>query len=114
MQEMTEADLLRLGNALDELVNSKGWLALKELLDAQIETRKKVVLTPFHDLNMPTFMNEAGMPVASKATDAESRILAVESIKGAIIGLSIAMSLPHDIINDAKEIRAKRESKENS
>lgn len=91
-----EVQILKQARLVKEMIETEGWKALCEVLRAQILTRELLIRRPLHDLPHEQF---PGMDLASKAA-------AVEAIKGAVIGLNLALSLPESIINSANEIMA--------
>ena len=91
-----ERRVLRLRRAMEDLTASPAWREYEAILKAQISVRENTIL------------NE---PAASNGpTDPLGRLLQLETIKGALIGLKLALSTPQTIIAEAKEIVAARNS----
>src|SRR5512139_796103 len=100
MASPEEVQILKQARVIKEMEATEGWRTFAAVLQAQIDTRMKIIERPFHDMPHEQF---PGMDLAAKAA-------AVESIKGAVIGLRLALSLPASIIQSAAEIM--RESRE--
>lgn len=100
MASPEEVQILKQARLIKDMEATEGWKVYKEILSSQIETRLRIIERPFHDMPHEQF---PGMDLAAKAA-------AVESIKGAVIGLRLALSLPASIIQSAAEIM--RESRE--
>lgn len=100
MASPEEVQILKQARVIKEMEATEGWRAFADVLKAQVETRLRIIERPLHDLPHEQF---PGMDLAAKAA-------AIESIKGAVIGLRLALSLPQSIIQSAAEIM--RESRE--
>lgn len=89
-----ERRVLRLRRAMEDLTASPAWKEYEAILQSQIKVRENAIL------------NE---PAAGQGpTDPLGRLLGLETIKGALIGLKLALSTPQTIIAEAKEIVAAR------
>lgn len=100
IEEISEDDIRRLGAKMKELTETRGWSEYKQILQTHIATREALVFAPLHDL--PT-----------KSDDAQAKLLMLESIKGALIGLKLARDLPDTIIQHAADIH-REEVEENA
>lgn len=92
-----EKEILRQGNLLKEFLDTPGWKEYARILEEQIVTREKLLQLPIIEL-WPQELNGVRLDFVTKAA-------AQESIKGAIIGLRAALSLPASIVEHASEIR---------
>lgn len=90
-----ETHVLRLARHFRDMVETEWWREFEKLVQMQIAMRERVLLTPLGDQN-PAF----------DGLDFTSRAVKMEAIKGAIIGLRLALSIPSDTINHAADIRA--------
>lgn len=88
-----EREILRRSRLMKELLDHPAWKEYVAIQEAQIKTREIIIRTPLSDL-----------PEALRSLDFMSRAAAMESIKGAIIGLTLARDTPQSIIAHAKEI----------
>lgn len=96
-----EITILKQARLIKEMTETPGWPEFKKILEAQIATRLGIISMPFHSL--PENSGYVGMDLAAKAA-------ALESVKGAVIGLRLAITLPDSIIESSKEImKASRE-----
>lgn len=91
-----ERRVLRLRRAMEDLTSSAAWKEYESIIKSQIAVREHTIL------NEPA---SNGSP-----TDPLGRLLGLETIKGALIGLKLALSTPQTIIAEAKEIIAARNS----
>jgi hypothetical protein len=90
-----EAYILKQARLFRDMIASAPWQEFVRVLDAQIATRLKLVESPLHDLPET---------VISKGADLAARAAVMESIKGAVIGLRLARSLPESTISAADDI----------
>ena len=88
-----ERSVLRLAENFREMTESKWWQEYVKILDAQIADREALLLLPMSDQH-PRFQ---GM-------DFNTRAVALEVIKGAMIGLRLAKSIPTATIAHASDI----------
>src|SRR5262245_20600745 len=105
MPTQEEILILKQARLLKEMVETQGWTEFKKILEAHIATRLSIISTPFHSL--PDNSGYQGMDLAAKAA-------AVESVKGAVIGLRLALTLPESTIEAAKEIMRESRDKESA
>lgn len=91
-----ERRVLRLRRAMEDLIASPAWKEYEAIIQSQVATREHTIL------NEPA--------AGSGPTDPLGRLLGLETIKGALIGLKLALSTPHTIIAEAKDILAARTS----
>jgi hypothetical protein len=103
MASPEEVQVLKQARLFRELLSHEGWKAYAQVLEAQIAAREEVVHCPIHALP-PHFVNPS--------TDLASKAAAIESAKGAIIGLKIALNTPAATIESASEMA--RKSKESA
>jgi len=101
MLSQDEVTILKQARLIKEMTETQGWQEFKKILEAQIAMRTSILMSPFHSL--PDGSGYQGMDLAAKAA-------ALESVKGAVIGLRLALSLPDSIIESSKEIM--RESRD--
>jgi len=90
MAEYDEEDrrLLKMKRAMDDFYGTPGWKVFAELVEAQIKEREKIVLQ--QDI-------EGGMePIVM--------LLRLERVKGAIMGLKLALENPRLIIEQGQAI----------
>ena len=93
-----EVQVLRQARILREFIESEGWREYEKILKAQIETRQLVITTPLSE-RLPAF----------EGMDFTTRAVAVEVVKGALIGLNLALSIPQSTIAHGKEIMQEHE-----
>lgn len=93
-----------LARDMSELIEVKGWPSYEKLLKAQIELREQMLSTPLSQLNSPEF----------QGLDFQSKLVTLETIKGAIIGLRLALSLPRSIIDTAKDVTSSQNEEQGS
>lgn len=89
------------GREVADMLRSKGWAVFERVLNAQIKVRQDMLLLPSHELK-----HESGM------LDGVSRMLAQECVKGALIGLRLALATPSAMVAQADEIRSRANSGE--
>lgn len=89
-----ERHVLRLSANFKEMVSTDWWKEYERIIRAQIADRESVLLLPISEQH-PKFM---GM-------DFTTRAASLETIKGAIIGLRLALSIPSATITHAQDIR---------
>lgn len=89
----TRKEILQRAKRIEEsgLLEHPGWKLYEELLKEQLDVRVAVMQQPLHDI-LP------GKPM-------DERAMQMESVKGAFIGLRLALSLPRTIIESAEQIR---------
>jgi hypothetical protein len=92
--------ILKQARLFRDLVATEGWREYVKVLEAQISAREEIIHLPLHAL--PPHFVPPGTDLASKAA-------ALESAKGAIIGLRLAIHTPVATIESAHEI-AKKEA----
>lgn len=95
-REPSKEDLadLKVGRELSELILHPGWKHYERLLSVKLKEQETNALTPLH------FRRDL------EGLDGVSRVLLGESAKGAIIGLRLALDIPHGIIRQMNELRA--------
>lgn len=98
MPSPEEIQVLKQARVFRDMVLSEGWKEYVKILEAQIMTREEVIHCPLHSLP-PHFVNPS--------TDLASKAAAVESVKGAVIGLRTAIYTPTATIESAKEIASR-------
>ncbi len=90
-----ERHVLRLAEHFRSMTATEWWKEFEKILLTQIAERERILLTPI-SANHEAF----------KGQDFTTRVVQLETIKGAIIGLKLALSIPSDTINHASSIRA--------
>lgn len=90
-----EVHVLRLARHFKDMGETEWWREYAKVLQAQIVEREKLLLTPLGDQH-PAF----------EGLDFTTRAVKLEAIKGAIIGLRLALSIPSDTMSHADAIRA--------
>ena len=103
MPTQEEIIILKQARLVKEMAETEGWKEFVKILEAHIATRMAVIVSPFHSL--PDNSGYQGMDLGAKAA-------AIESVKGAVIGLRLAINLPASIIESAKEIMRESRDKE--
>lgn len=88
-----EKQVLRLAAHFREMVATDWWKEYVRILDAQISDREQLLLLPVSEQH-PKFQ---GM-------DFQTRAVSLETIKGAIIGLRLAKTIPSATIDHASDI----------
>lgn len=88
-----EVQILKQARLFRDLVAMEAWKELEKLLKANIETRKSILVTPLDQIG--------GIP---SDTPFDVRAAKMEVIKGAVIGLNLAVQLPHATIAEAENI----------
>ena len=83
-----ERRLLKMKRSIEDIYNTEGWKAYAALLEAQINERAKIVLQ--QDLE------GTGEPLVM--------LLRLERVKGAIMGLKLALDNPRLIIEQGQAI----------
>lgn len=88
-----ERYVLRLANEFREMEATSWWKEFKRIVEVQISTRERLVMLPLSERN-PAF----------EGMDFTTRAASLETIKGAIIGLRLALSIPAETISHATDI----------
>lgn len=91
--ELAEQQIVSQMKVLEELLETKGWKNYEAVLRIQLAERYKLLRTPLSEVNGP---------------DGLTRVAVLETVKGAIIGLELALSLPRNTIEHGKQILADR------
>lgn len=104
MPSESEVAVLKQARVFRDMLETEGWKEYTKILSAQINAREEVIHCPIHALP-PTFV--------SQDTDLASKAAAVESAKGAIIGLKVALTIPSITIESAKQIAESSKEKSN-
>ena len=94
IEDITPEQILPMAERFRELIETKAWKEYSAILRAQIAEREDLLHRPLHDLQSPNLLSG----------DFFGRAAAAESIKGAIIGLSLALSIPLSTIQHADDI----------
>ncbi len=89
-----ERDVLKCARLFRDLIATEGWIEYQKMLDAQLASRSRILATPLDALPSGEFQQ---MDFVAKAAK-------MESVKGAIIGLTLARSLPELTIQSASDI----------
>jgi hypothetical protein len=93
-----DAEIVKTARDMSDHIRTDAWKVVENTLKKQVEERLMVLSRPMHSLGgLPEFV----------ALDYASKAAALESIKGAIVGLRLAMDLPHAIIRHSDQIRSK-------
>lgn len=94
-----EREILRLSGVFEGMANTEWWGEYRKILLAQIETRERLVLLPLSERNS-----------AIEGIDFQTRAASQETIKGAIIGLRLALAIPDLTMKHASDIVADHSS----
>jgi hypothetical protein len=91
---------IKVGRAFEAMIATEGWQHFERLIKVHLETHRNRALQPF------------AVKQANKATDqvlfsSVDQLLTAEGDKGAIMGLSLALSLPSGIIENMQTLLAK-------
>lgn len=89
-----EREILRFARFAKEVVDSEFWKVYERTLLAQIAQREQVLLTPLTDIPLQP----------GEVWDFNTRVMKSELIKGAVIGLRLALSIPKATIDHAATI----------
>lgn len=100
-----EVVLLKQAREISEILNSPGYLELKRIMNAQIETRMRIILDPAH------LLDDATAAAGGQRLDGMTRFGAVEHIKGVIYGLKLALDTPETIMAEAKRLRDREDKR---
>jgi hypothetical protein len=95
MPSVEEIQILKQARVFRDMVATDGWKEYCKILEAQIAAREEVIHCPLHSLP-PHFV--------PPESDLASKAAAVESAKGAVIGLRAALHIPTATIESAKDI----------
>lgn len=98
-----EKQVLRLAEHFRSMVETEWWKEYRKVLDEQIRQRELLVSLPLSDKS-PAFEGLDFMTRASK----------IETLKGAIIGLRLALSIPDLTIGHSKDIVREADQQEES
>lgn len=90
-----EREILRLSRQFGGMTGSEWWKEYATILRAQIETRERLVMLPLSEKNQ-----------AFEGMDFTTRAASLETIKGAIIGLRLALAIPELTMKHASDIVA--------
>lgn len=88
-----EREILRLSRAFEGMTGSEWWQEYAKILQSQIVTRERIALLPLSEKN-PAF----------EGMDFSTRAASQETIKGAIIGLRLALAIPELTMKHAADI----------
>lgn len=91
-----ERSILRIAKLFEEMVATEAWKEYRKILESQVSERERLAL----------------MPLAEMQGDFYGRAAHMECIKGAIIGLRLALSIPASTIDHAKDILREEKSDE--
>lgn len=90
-----EVVLLKQARELEEMMNTPGWKTYVGIISEQLQVRQNLMVLPGSSLP------------ESNGWDGMTRYGALEHVKGAYMGLRLALSTPQTIVNEAKELRDK-------
>ena len=103
-----------LARLMGEMVATDGWKEYMKILAEQIATRERMIAAPLHDLQpAPIAARGQDTQVVFSAMDFTTRSVALECVKGALIGLKLARDMPSIIIADAKDSATPQPKEEN-
>ena len=88
-----EKAILRLARAFREMEATEWWKEYEKIVRAQIDTRETLLRLPLSETNE-----------AFKGMDFMTRAASQETIKGAVIGLRLALSIPSLTIKHGSDI----------
>lgn len=98
--------MLREAREIRDMLASPGWKAYERIVREQLAIRFEQVMKPGHDFSQTqTVPGPTGPEVRITPLDGMSRYGAIENIKGAYIGLRLALSLPTSILQEADRLR---------
>lgn len=97
-REPTKSDKedLRVGKALEAMLHTDGWKIYQKLLEGHLRQKTSAALSPIAPIVQPD--HTVIMP------DGVTHVLLGEAAKGAIIGLRLALELPHGIVTQMKDL----------
>lgn len=87
--------LLKTERLFRDMLRTEGWSEYQKILRDMVEMRTAAILQPLH------MASSDQVP----GGDFVARSAALESMKGALIGLKLALDLPSTILSEADEIR---------
>lgn len=102
-----EIEILKASRELGDMLNLPAWKRYEAILNEQVAARYGLLMQPASEL-------DANRPPGEARLDGMSRFAAVECIKGAIIGLKLALSLPRTILDHAQELRNREHGRDDS
>lgn len=89
----SERMLLRQARAFQDMVQTAGWKYLEAIMNQHLADRERVLNTPF-----------SALPDKFRELDAMSKMVEIECIKGAIIGIRLIRDIPRVTIEHASEL----------
>ena len=96
-----EEEILKLAGLMRELVTQPAWIAYVQTLRAQVSDRQRLLQAPLHEASVKQGDGTLVQDFVAKAA-------VMETVKGAVIGLELAIRLPSSIIDHANSIRKER------
>lgn len=101
LDEVNEEDMRRLAARMKDLVENKYWQDYKQVVQRMISVREELTQAPL-------------ITVLPEYADLQSKMIALESVKGAIIGLKLALTFPESIIQHAADVSRERKESQNA
>lgn len=101
LEEVTDDDIRRLAKVMSDLKETKGWQEYSKLVGRMVRVREALVFSPIDSI--PT-----------NHQDLTAKMVALESIKGAVIGLRLAIDLPDSIMQHAADIAREKDEVEDA
>ena len=90
-----EKEMLKLGTAFKDLIEHPAWKRYEEITKSQIAVRQQIVATPLGKVSAE----------ALPGVDFMERVAGMESIKGTLYGLQLALDTVHNTIATADDLR---------
>lgn len=109
-----EREILRLAKFAKDMIETDWWKSYRKIIETQIATREAILLTPLTDIapKQLQMLGDSGLPVSMEAPwDFETRVMKSELLKGAVIGLKLALSIPQATIDHSAAILAEHSEK---
>lgn len=92
-----DIDDIRVGRALQAMMATEGWQHYTRLLNSKIADQTARILRPFT-------IEQQEKATAQVLYSAVDHFVSSESVKGAIMGLRLAVSLPSGIISNMEDL----------
>lgn len=102
-----DIDEIKVGRALEAMMATEGWRHYTRLLQLKIDEQASRILRPFS-------LEQSEKAQASILYGALDHFFSSESIKGAVMGLRLAASLPSGIISNMRDVLSRAHGDEAS
>lgn len=99
-EPLSQEEIVQIREARDlsDTMNTPGWKVYARILETQRAAREPFLMKPLHELN-PVGDNFVGV------LDGVTRIASLEYIKGAYYGLTLALTTPQAMLDEANRLR---------